>query len=130
MTTRYIPHIIYTTALISVSTHALYQRKKHEDERLHTEAHISLLDSLITRLRAGETIPEKEFTLLDKFTRDPEVDRAAARGLEAKEEMGWREVLFGRKRSEEDAAGVRKRQEEWDRKDLEKVQQEMEGRRS
>ncbi|CAL1711778.1 unnamed protein product [Somion occarium] len=124
MTTRYIPHIIYATAITSLSTHALNQRKLHEEQQIHYETHIALLESTIQRLKSGETVPEKDFERLKKFSRDPELDRAAARGFETKENIGWWEVVFGKKRLDTESA--RQRSEEWDRRDLEKVRKEVE----
>lgn len=117
-TTRYIPHIIYTTAIISISTHSLNIRKLHEEHRIHYQTYISLLETTIRRIRAGENVPERDFERLRKFAKDPEADRAASRGLEAKDEIGWWEVVFGRRRSDMD--GARQRSEDLDRRDFEK----------
>lgn len=117
-TTRYLLHIIYTTAIISISTHALNLRKLHEEHRIHYQTYISLLETTVQRVRAGESVPERDFVRLRKFAKEPESDRAAARGLEAKDEIGWWEVVFGRRRS--DMEGARQRSEDLDRRDLEK----------
>ena len=117
-TTRYLPHIIYTTAIISISTHALDLRKLHEEHRVHYETYISLLESTVNRLKAGEVVPERDFDRLRNLAKEPESDRAAARGLETKDEIGWWEVVFGRKRP--DMEHARQRSEELDKRDLEK----------
>ncbi|KAI0785802.1 hypothetical protein C8Q75DRAFT_809018 [Abortiporus biennis] len=106
MTTRYIPHIIYTLAITSLSTHLLNQRKESEEQQIHTKTYISLLESTITKLKSGERIDEKEYQRVKKFGKDLEDlenERNVARGIHVDLKgvggsgMGWTEVLLGRK---------------------------------
>lgn len=118
---EYLPHLIYSTALTSVSMHHLYQRKALEADRAHVAAQLSILDDLRTRLAAGEDIPERELDRLWRLARSHDVWRGAGTGegdvksvhLQSGETVGWREVLLGRRFDTS-------RTEELDRKDLEK----------
>ena len=112
MSTRYIPHIIYSIAITSITTHLLNQRKEFEDTRYRIQTHIALLESTVQRLRAGEDVPEIEFERIEKLKSEERLDRGVARGVkvEGGETIGWREVLLGRKGSEVS---------EWEKKDLE-----------
>ena len=113
MTTKYVPEIIYTLALTSLSTHTLWKRKESADQRAHYDARIQLLEDVVLRLRAGQVVPQSDFDLIHRLARDPGADRAAARGTEAMGTIGWREVLLGRK-------DVNSAQTEyWDAKDWE-----------
>ncbi|RPD52322.1 hypothetical protein L227DRAFT_582130 [Lentinus tigrinus ALCF2SS1-6] len=142
---EYLPHLIYSTALTSISMHHLYQRKAAEADRAHVAAQISILEDLRTRLAAGEDVPAREFDRLWRLARSHDVWRAAAAAAEAeaaatgtgtgtgtgagaksvhmqiqpRETVGWKEVLLGRRFDTS-------RTEELDRKDLEKVRMEVE----
>ncbi len=127
MALAYLPHLIFSTALTSVTMHHLYQRKAAEEDRAHVAAQLSILEDLHTRLAAHEPIPDREFDRLWKLARNHDVLRAAEAGgegdekgarvksvhIQPKETIGWREVLLGRRF---DTA----RTEELDRKDLER----------
>ncbi|RDX44217.1 hypothetical protein OH76DRAFT_1111312 [Lentinus brumalis] len=125
----YLPHLIYSTALTSVSMHHLFQRKAAEANRAHVAAQISILEDLHTRLAAREDIPDREFDRLWRLARSHDVWRAEeAEGMDVnlksvhiqpKETVGWREVLLGRRFDTS-------RTEELDRKDLEAVRMEVE----
>jgi hypothetical protein len=60
MTIRYLPHIIYSIALTSISMHLLNTRKNAADERAAFRARESVLTSLITRLKTGENVSDAE----------------------------------------------------------------------
>ncbi|KAJ3557776.1 hypothetical protein NM688_g1281 [Phlebia brevispora] len=77
--------------------HLLSHRKEVEDQRAYFTARIALLEDTATRLRTGVHVPESDFELIQKLTREPTTNRAAARGIEPNEEIGWRDVLLGRK---------------------------------
>ena len=123
----YLPHLLYSTALTSITMHHLYQRKAAEEDRAHVAAQLSILEDLQTRLHAHEPIPDHEFDRLWRLARSHDVWRAAADGetgtgadvklksvhIQPTETVGWREVLLGRRF---DTA----RTEELDRKDLER----------
>ena len=133
---EYLPHLLYSTALTSISMHHLYQRKAAAEERSHVAAQITILEDLRARRSAPEPIPEREVERLLHLARSHDVwaaraeAEAAARagdtastgaGMNVKsvhmqarpgEEIGWREVLLGRRFDS-------RRTEELDRKDLE-----------
>ncbi|KAH9851081.1 hypothetical protein C2E23DRAFT_869537 [Lenzites betulinus] len=120
----YLPHLLYSTALTSLAMHHLFQRKALEADRAHVAAQLSILDDLRVRLGAGERIPEREFGRLWRLAQSHDVWRARAAGAsgagEAEEsEIGWKEVLFGKRF---DSA----KSDEWDRKDLERARKEVE----
>ncbi|KAI0698297.1 hypothetical protein C8T65DRAFT_660807 [Cerioporus squamosus] len=127
---EYLPHLIYSTALTSVSMHHLLQRKAAEADRAHVAAQISILEDLHARLAAREHIPDREFDRLWRLARSHDVWRAEeAEGegrdvmsvhIQPKETVGWKEVLLGRRFDTS-------RTEELDRKDLERVRMEVEG---
>ncbi|CDO77585.1 hypothetical protein BN946_scf184936.g10 [Trametes cinnabarina] len=141
---QYLPHIIYTTALTSVATHHLSQRKAFEAERAHVAAQISILEDLRVRLSSvvtpnatstsgnitaigasslrsagleGPLLDEREVDRLWRLARSHDVWRAreaSRRGgpfashnpaysvqtvqdAEGAGEIGWKEVLFGRR---------------------------------
>ena len=117
----YLPHLLYSTALTSVSMHHLAQRKAAEADRAHVAAQISILEDLLAR----PALPDAEFQRLWRLARAHDVwaareQQAAAAGEgggdgkgagRGKEEIGWREVLLGRRFDT-------RRTEELDRKDL------------
>lgn len=114
--TQYLPHLVYSTALTSLGMHSLFQRKSAESERSHVAAQLSILDSMVQRLQAGEDISDKEFSRLWKLAKSHE-DGVESEGKDAgtKEVIGWREVFLGRK-----DLGDKETSEKWDRKDLDK----------
>ncbi len=127
---EYLPHLLYSTALTSISMHHLFQRKAAADERSHVAAQISILEDLRARLSAREPISEREVERLWHLARSHDVwiARAEAGSADANsaganvksvhmqarpgEEIGWREVLLGRRFDS-------RRTEELDRKDWE-----------
>ena len=113
MTTRYVPEIIYTMASISLGMHMLAQRKDAEDHRAYFAARIALLEDTAARLRRGVRVPDADFELMQNLAREPNTTRAAARGVEPTQEIGWRDVLLGRK----DQTGA---SDKWDQHDWEK----------
>ncbi|KAH9912767.1 uncharacterized protein BXZ73DRAFT_107215 [Epithele typhae] len=134
----YLPHVIYSTALISISMHHLSARHSAESDRSHVAAQLSLLTDLRDRLRdpGNDSVSDAEADKIlrlaqshDVFKRaQPTAGMGAGLGAEADEltsqmqageRVGWREVIFGRRT---DMA----RTEELDRRDLERVRTEIE----
>ncbi|KAI0765682.1 hypothetical protein BD413DRAFT_606152 [Trametes elegans] len=137
----YLPHLLYSTALTSIAMHHLAQRKALEADRAHVAAQLSILGALRARLAAGEDVPEREFARQWRLARSHDVWRARAAaaaeaearargqgergkgsegaGEDGREEIGWKEVLLGRRFDTS-------RSEELDRKDLERVRKEVE----
>ncbi|GJE94687.1 hypothetical protein PsYK624_108580 [Phanerochaete sordida] len=120
MTTRFLPEIAYCVALTSLSTHMLWHRKEAEDQRAYWTARLRLLDDTAARLRAGLPVRPDDFDVIQKMARVPGSDRAAARGIEATDHLGWKEVLLGRK------DGPGSQSERLDMKDWEEVKKEVE----
>ncbi|THH17458.1 hypothetical protein EUX98_g9128 [Antrodiella citrinella] len=131
MNTRYIPHIIYTLAITSISTHLLWHRKESDDQRRHVSAHIALLESTVARLRAGDRLPDDELDRVLRFgekslsQEEMERARAVARGLVRtegeKESIGWKEALLGSRK-----AGRTEVEAKYEKIDMENVRKEME----
>jgi len=131
--TAYIPHLIYSMALTSVSMHLLRQRKDAESERAQISAQISILEDTAARLRAGEAIPDRELARLVRLAssqREPGGPAGFAHApSDEQESIGWWEVFLGRKEAAASGPLGMARSEEWDRRDLEKVRKEMQAAR-
>jgi hypothetical protein len=113
----YLQHVLYSLAITSTSIHYLWHKRESEEQRRHYTTRISLLEDTVQRLRAGEQVPEADYDLLNKLAAQPGSASALARGVEPVEEIGWREVLFGRKASPTDVVAS---SEKWDAIDLQK----------
>ncbi|CCM02987.1 uncharacterized protein FIBRA_05102 [Fibroporia radiculosa] len=120
MSLQYLPHVLYSLALTSISMHLLRQRKDAEAERAQLAAQISILDSTAHKMRAGEIIPERELNRLLKLAQSQRQLVEEAEPVQT-DPIGWREVLLGRKASEVESAKAA----EWDRRELESVQKEV-----
>ncbi|TFY77475.1 hypothetical protein EWM64_g6539 [Hericium alpestre] len=112
---RYIPELIYSVAFSSLAVHLLFQRRTAEMQQRQVGAQISILEGLKARFLAGERIPDAQVARLKKLGREGESCR------EDEDDIGWKEVLFGRQETEMEREGT----EKWDRRDLERVQQEI-----
>ena len=109
----YIPHLIYSTALTSISFHLLFQKKQSEVDHAHLNAQISILESLAHRLRSRQEVSDEEIERLCKLAKTHEESNSRGAGTKI-ESVGWKDVFLGRK-SEEDAR-------ERERKELEESQ--------
>ena len=107
---RYIPELIYALAFSSISVHLLWQRRTAETERRHYSARVSILGELAARLRAGEAVPDVEISRLRRLA-----ETAGTAEAHPGENIGWREVVFGRKESGMEREG----KEELERRELE-----------
>lgn len=90
---QYIPHLIYSTALTSLSFHLLYHRKQTEVDRGHLTAQISILESLKQQLQSGQHVPEEEIERLLRLSKTHEESNLNLK----KEKIGWKAVFLGRK---------------------------------
>lgn len=113
----YLQHVLYALAITSTSIHYLWHKRESEDQRRHYTTRIALLEQTVRKLRAGEDVPEVDFDLIKKLATEPGSASAVARGVEPEAEIGWREVIFGRKASIGD---TRANAEKWDAIDLQK----------
>ncbi|KAG2358098.1 hypothetical protein BDR07DRAFT_1452837 [Suillus spraguei] len=117
--TQYIPHIIYSTALTSISMHLLWQRKTADEDRARFKAQTSILQDLVEQLRSGKPISDEEITKSRNLAR---ILGEGKQSLDkAKTNIGWMDVLWGRKTLAD--RGV---SDEWERKDLEQIRKEIE----
>lgn len=101
----YIPHLLYSTALASLSFHLLFQKKQADVDRAHLTAQISILESLKQQLQSKQGISDEELQRLYRLskTHDEVVPIESNRAKSVK--IGWKDVFFGRKM--EDDGGVR-----------------------
>lgn len=93
MFSGYGPHILYSAALVSVSTNLLYQKKHHAEQRSRLSARISILESIAEQLKSDKPLSAAEIERLRKLA-DP------AEAVEEEPIMSWREALLGRKTGE------------------------------
>jgi len=117
MLSAYLPHLIYSTVLTSLSFHLLFQKKQSEVDRAHLSAQISILESLKHRLRSGQDISDDEIGRLCRLAKTHEDGHMEGAGMK-RENVGWKEVFLGRK-SEGDSG-------EREKKDWEELQREVE----
>lgn len=93
----YFPHVLYSTAVLTISTHSLWHRKEWEAQRLHAEARISLLSTLAQRLRNGDHVEPSDIDRMRRLARGTSTTADHDVGLEVSpEEIRWREVLLGK----------------------------------
>ncbi|KAG2142302.1 uncharacterized protein EDB93DRAFT_613001 [Suillus bovinus] len=117
--TQYIPHILYSTALTSISMHSLWQRKTADEDRARLKAQTSILQDLIDQLRSGKPISDEE---IKKSRNLACIHGEGKQSLDKdKPNIGWMDVLWGRKTPAD--LGV---SDEWERKDLEQIRKEIE----
>jgi hypothetical protein len=91
----YIPHLVYSLAIASLATHLLAHRKEWEAARAQMSARISVLESLSSRLRNGQTVePEETQRLLGMV--DAGISSIPRHTQPPAEGMGWRTVFLGR----------------------------------
>ncbi|KIL00858.1 hypothetical protein PAXRUDRAFT_462390 [Paxillus rubicundulus Ve08.2h10] len=104
----YLPHILYSTVLTSVSIHLLWQRKAAEETRARHNAQITILEDLTQQLRSGVPMTDEEINRLRNLA------RSHGEGGEAQRQSGgeirWMDVIWGNKAVAKD---------EWEQRDLE-----------
>lgn len=123
MSLTYAPHIVYTLALISTSTHLLWHRKAVEEQQAQLGAQLTVLESLAGRLRTGERVSLAEIERMKRLARAQEGVPAESvfdqrRGSLLNEEVGWRDVFLGRRRPLDT---VMNRSQEYEQKDWESL---------
>lgn len=94
--------------------HLLSQRQEAEDQRATLDAQVGLLEQAVADLRTHKPVPKSDLTLMQKISTEPWTNRAAARGVEPTEEIGWRDVFLGRKN--------KTASDKWDKHDWDKGQ--------
>ena len=112
--TWFLPHLIYSVAITSVSIHLVYQRKISNDERAQINAQISILESISQQLQSNKPLSDNELERLKRLAY-PVKDREYSVAGILKEEIRWKDVILGRKRSDGVADST-----DWDKKDIQK----------
>ncbi|KAG6329492.1 hypothetical protein ID866_9597 [Astraeus odoratus] len=120
---KYLPHVLYSTVLTSVSIHLLWQRRASEDDRARKNAQITILEDLARQLRSGAPITDEEVDRLRNLARVHGVqgsgeDMAEGHGVPERK-VQWADVLWGRKWSDQEGS------DEWEQKDLEQIRTEF-----
>ncbi|KAH7928672.1 hypothetical protein BV22DRAFT_1030427 [Leucogyrophana mollusca] len=118
---RYLPHLLYSTALTSVSIHLLWQRKLAEEDRARATAQISILNDIIQQLRSGKPLADEEIIRLRNLARVHRHSERDTNSTADNSEIRWTDVLWGRKAS--DDQGVT---EGWEQRDLDQIRKELE----
>lgn len=96
----YLPHLIYATAVTSLSLHLLMQKKGSAERIRQAEARISILQNLAFRLRSGENVTEDEIARSRRMVREggndvfEEANRAG--GMVKETDVDWKTVMLGR----------------------------------
>lgn len=90
----YLPHILYSTALTSVSIHLFWQRTVEKEDRDRYHAQVSILEDLAQQLRSGAPITDEEITRLKNLARVHGQGEGQEQSTEA---IRWSEVVWGRK---------------------------------
>lgn len=115
----YLPHILYSTALTSVSIHLLWRRKAFEDDRARHDAQITILEDLAHQLRSGSSITDEEVDRLRKLVQVHQGTSEEAAGGVQEHSISWKDVFWGKKTDD------RSKADEWDQKDLEQLREEF-----
>ncbi|KAF8075131.1 hypothetical protein FPV67DRAFT_1665863 [Lyophyllum atratum] len=116
MPSPYLPHAIYSVAVVSISIHLVNQRKLASDERARITAQTSILESISEQLRSDKPLSENELEKLRRLARP--IERTPSDEVTG-ESIGWKEIFLGRKKEEGTEMS------KWDKKDVEKMQQDM-----
>lgn len=115
----YLPHILYSTALTSVSIHLLWRRKAFEDDRARHDAQITILEDLAHQLRSGSSITDEEVDRLRKLVQVHQGTNEEAAGGVQEHSISWKDVFWGKKTDD------RSKADEWEQKDLEQLREEF-----
>ena len=108
----YLPHALYSAAIISLSIHLVNHQRSSSDDRARLNARISILQSISQQLQSERPSSSHELERLKRLARsEPFSPRS-----QPEEYIGWKEVVFGRKAGDHDPLGI----SAWDQKDVEK----------
>jgi hypothetical protein len=112
LNTTYIPHVLYSIAITSISIHLVSHKQAIADDRARIAARLATLESVAAQLRDSKHLSLEELDQLQRLAHPPP-SSAAEQVRPIREEIGWKEMIFGRKRSNETEMS------EYDRRDLE-----------
>ncbi|RXW23578.1 hypothetical protein EST38_g2247 [Candolleomyces aberdarensis] len=128
MVSPYLPHALYAIAVTSLSIHISNQKKSSEEEKTRLETRISILQQVRDQLRnTDKPVSWDEIERLKKLARPTQSeaeDKSDGRVL-PEVKLSWTDVFYGRKLPKEEDEVVLS---EWDKKDLEKLKSELEGK--
>lgn len=99
MTNPYLLHILYSTALTSVSIHLLWQRTTERGDRARYHAQVTILEDLARQLRSGVPITDEEITRLKNLAQTHGQGESQEKPTEV---IRWSEVVWGRKAADDD----------------------------
>ncbi|WVR07008.1 hypothetical protein IAU60_004047 [Kwoniella sp. DSM 27419] len=109
-----IPFFIYWTIITSLAVHLLRARIASKEELDKRQAQISVLSTLIGRIRAGDRVDEvelqRELEMVGLRERTA-LTREVEGEMDDTADVGWAEVLFGKKRKVEDGKDDQERDE-------------------
>ena len=116
MSLRFMPHIIYSLALTSFSMHLLYERRAAEEDRVQYSGKISILETLVQDLEQGQRMDSQELKRLRKLA-GISTSQAPNDVGRNQPNIGWKEVLLGKPRSEQTLIGSATRdQGDWEKR--------------
>jgi len=92
----YLPHALYSAAIISLSIHLVNQQRTSSDERGRLNAQISVLQSISQQLQSGKPLSRQELERLKRLARPLQLPLES----QLKEPIGWKEVIFGQRASD------------------------------
>jgi len=117
MPSPYLPHVIYSVAILSLSIHLVNQRKLASEERSRIAARTSILESIAEQLRSDKPLSENELEKLKRLARPLErnPDEEVLGGT-----IAWKEIFLGRKKAEGEPE-----MSKWEKKDVEAMQRDM-----
>src|ERR1700722_3789708 len=111
---RYLPHLIYSVALTTVSLHLLSHRKASENQKARLTAQISILESIVHQLRSNNPLSNDELQRLRNLARaNSEETLPGSAAYEDK--VSWRDVILGRRW----LATAQDEESKWHKKDIE-----------
>jgi hypothetical protein len=115
MSLRFMPHIIYSLALTSFSMHLLFERRAAGEDRAHYSGKISILETLVQDLEQGRKMDSQEVERLRKLA-GVSASHASTDVGRDQSKIGWKEVLLGKRPSEQTLIGSASRdQGDWEK---------------
>jgi hypothetical protein len=111
---RYLPHLIYSVALTTVSLHLLSQRKASETQKARLTAQISILESIVHQLRSNNPLSNDELQRLRNLTRANSEETLLGNAA-YEDKVSWRDVILGRRW----LASAQEEESKWHKKDIE-----------
>ncbi|ESK97283.1 hypothetical protein Moror_17848 [Moniliophthora roreri MCA 2997] len=89
MFSGYLPHLLYSIAITSLSLHLVYQKRFFSEQRHQIDARISVLESIADELRSEKSLSPEELQRLTRLARPTEE-------IKFNEKFSWKEVILGR----------------------------------